>query len=175
MIEFITTIKKFTRQGEKSGWTYLEIKAEIAEQLIPGNKKTFRVKGYLDSYALKGKALIPMGGGDFVMALNAGIRKAIGKTQGATLVVKIEVDKKSIQPPADLLECLADEPKALEYFETITNGHRNYFINWIESAKTDGTKAKRIACTVNALSKKWDYGKMIRSMKNNAADFKRLR
>jgi len=41
-------------------------------------------------------------------------------------------------------------------------GDRKYFSNWIESAKTDETKTKRIAQTINALSKKWDYGQMIR-------------
>ncbi|HTM92770.1 MAG TPA: YdeI/OmpD-associated family protein, partial [Flavisolibacter sp.] len=62
-------------------------------------------------------------------------------------------------------ECLQDEPEAFEYFNSLPKGHQNYFTNWINSAKTDPTKAKRIAATLNALNKKWDFGQMIRAMK----------
>lgn len=79
MVNFVTSILKFDQQGEKSGWTYITIPAKIAEQLQPGNKKSFRVKGKLDDHAINGVALLPMGGGDFIMALNADLRKAIGK------------------------------------------------------------------------------------------------
>jgi len=60
---------------------------------------------------------------------------------------------------------LQDEPESLEYFNSLTKGHQNYFTNWINSAKTDPTKAKRIAATLDALNKKWDFGQMIRAMK----------
>ena len=50
-------------------------------------------------------------------------------------------------------------------FKTLAKSHQNYFSKWIESAKTEGTKTKRIALAVNALSKQWDYGTMIREDK----------
>ena len=85
MVLFSTTIHKFDKQGEKTGWTYLEIPADIAQQLVPGNKKSFRVKGKLDNHSIKGVALLPMGGGTFIMPLNSAMRKGIGKRQGAQL------------------------------------------------------------------------------------------
>jgi hypothetical protein len=90
MITFKTTILKFDQQGEKTGWIYIKIPSAIAEQLKPGTKKAFRVKGFLDNYAFERISLIPLGGGDFILALNATIRKAIRKTTGATLSVKME-------------------------------------------------------------------------------------
>ncbi len=78
MIEFKVVIEKFSKQGEKTGWTYIEVSAEIAQKLKPGNKKTFRVKGYLDDFYFEGIALLPMGGGNFIMPLNASHRKKIG-------------------------------------------------------------------------------------------------
>jgi uncharacterized protein YdeI (YjbR/CyaY-like superfamily) len=115
-------------------------------------------------------ALIPMGGGDFIMALNATLRKAIRKNKGASLKVRLEPDKKEIRPPADLLECLADEPRALEFFQKLSKSHQNYFGNWIKSARTDATKARRIAQAVNALAKAKDFGQMIRSLKQDRED-----
>ena len=100
MVRFSTVIKKFTDQGEKTGWTYIEVSHQIAENLKPGTKKTFRVKGQLDDYSFRGIALVPMGGGDYIMALNAEIRKKIGKRKGATVNVILEADDQfAIQPP----------------------------------------------------------------------------
>lgn len=167
MIQFTATIKKFDSQGEKTGWTYIEIPAATAKKLNPDNKKGFRVKGKLDEYEYSMIALLPMGGGDFIMALNAAMRKAIKKQKGATVKVKMDVDTNEIKPPEELMECLQDEQEALEYFNSLNKGHQNYFTNWINSAKTDTTKAKRIAATLNALNKKWDFGQMIRAAKAN--------
>ena len=41
MVRFSTIIKKFADQGEKTGWTYIEIPHTIADQLKPGIKKHF--------------------------------------------------------------------------------------------------------------------------------------
>ena len=35
MIQFTTTIHKFGVKGEKTGWTYIEIPADLAQQLKP--------------------------------------------------------------------------------------------------------------------------------------------
>jgi len=75
MILFTTAIHKFEKQGEKTGWTYIEIPADIAQNLKPGNKKSFRVKGKLDNYKIAVVALLPMGGGSFIMLLMAPCEK----------------------------------------------------------------------------------------------------
>ena len=54
MIKFSAILLKFQEQGEKTGWTYIEVPAEIAQQLKPNNKKSFRVKGYFDDYYFEG-------------------------------------------------------------------------------------------------------------------------
>jgi hypothetical protein len=163
MIRFTTKIQQFQEMGEKTGWSYIRIPAALAQQLLPGNKKSFRVKGRLDDHPINGVALLPMGEGDFIMALKADIRKVIRKQKGDSLTVQLEVDTKKIEPPKDLLDCLADEPKAIEYFKGLPKSHQNYFGNWIKSAKTDTTRANRIARVVNAMLKKQDYGAMLRS------------
>lgn len=165
MLQFTTTILRFDEQAEKTGWTYIVIPADIAQQLKPGNKKTFRAKGKLDSYVFSQVALMPMGGGTFIMPINAAMRKGTGKRKGAMLTVQIEVDNKEIQPPADLMDCLADEPVALAFFNSLPKGHRNYFINWIATAKTEPTKTKKIAQVVTALSKSYGFSQMIHSLR----------
>jgi hypothetical protein len=162
MISFSTTILKFDKQGEKTGWTYILVPAAMAEKINPGVKKSYRVKGKLDNFKVDKLALIPMGGGDFIMTLNAETRKGIGKRKGATVKVQIELDKSPIIPPAELLECLQDEPEGLKYFNSLPQGHRNYFTKWIESAKTEPTKTKRIALVIKTMQRKMDFGAMLR-------------
>jgi hypothetical protein len=163
MIEFTTALKQFAEQGEKTGWTYIEVPVDIARQLKPGNKKSFRVKGKLDKFSISGIALLPMGGGRFIMAVNAGMRKGIGKKKGAMVKVQLEEDKKAFQFNKDFMECMADEPAAAEFFKTLAGSHQRYFSKWIEEAKTEQTKTKRIAWAVTTLSKKQGYPEMLRS------------
>lgn len=153
MVTFTANIKQFTQYAEKSGWTYIEVPIDVSEKLKPGNRKVFRVKGKLDQHPIKSVALMPMKGGGFIMPVNAAMRKATGKKKGA------------MQPPAELMECLADEPAAKAYFNSLTYGHQNYFTNWIKSAKTEPTKTKRIAHTLDALARQIDFGTMLRSLK----------
>ncbi|HVX49335.1 MAG TPA: YdeI/OmpD-associated family protein [Chitinophagaceae bacterium] len=165
MITFTTTILKFDEQGEKTGWTYILIPEKIAVKIKPGNKKSFRVKGKLDNFSIKGVALLPMGGGDFIMPLNANMRKAIKKRQGAMLNVAITVDAEEMRPPLELIECLQDEPAAQACFNKLPKSHQNYYTKWINDAKTEQTKTKRIAQAVSALAKGMHYGEMIRAQK----------
>ena len=162
MLSFTTTILKFSKQGEKTGWTYIIVPEKIAKKLNPGVKKSYRVKGKLDEFKIEKIALIPMGKGDFILSVNAAIRKAIGKRFGATLKVQLEVDDSPILPPAELLECLQDEPEALKHFNSLPQGHRNYFTKWIETAKTEPTKTKRIALVIKTMVRKMDFGAMLR-------------
>ena len=167
MIQFIVTIQKFGKQGEKTGWTYIEIPSDIAEQINPGIKKSFRVKGKLDQHRISGVSLLPMGDGKFIMALNAAMRKGIGKRQGAKLDVQLEVDKKAYQLNKDFMECLADEPDAAAFFQSIPRSFQHYFSKWIDSAKTEATQTKRIAQAVSALARKMNFPEMIRSLQKN--------
>jgi len=170
MIVFTATLQKFHDQGEKTGWTYIDVPHDLADQINPGVKKSFRVKGKLDDYSFEGAALTPMGEGNFILAINAAMRKAIMKERGEEVVVQMEKD--TIEKPlsGELLICLEDEPEALEFFNSLPKGHQRYFSNWIESAKTIETKAKRIAQTVNALATKLGFGEMIR-MNKKKLDF----
>ena len=171
MVQFSTIIKQFDKQGEKTGWTYIDIPKSVAGKLKPENKKTFRVRGRLDNYEISGVALIPMGGGDFIMALNASIRKSIGKRKGARLVVCLETDNDFvIAPPPEFQECLSDEPTALDFFNSLAKSHQGYIIKWIDSAKTEPTRVKRIAQAVSALSKRLGFGEMLRSQKKDRLD-----
>ncbi len=59
MIQFKTDIKKFGDQGEKTGWSYIEVPQKEADKLKPGYKKSYRVKGFLMIIKLKRQVFFP--------------------------------------------------------------------------------------------------------------------
>jgi sugar phosphate isomerase/epimerase len=162
MVEFSTTILQFAEKGEKTGWSYVIIPPDIAEKLKPGFKKSFRVKGKLDSYTVARQALLPMGNGEFILPLKAAVRKAIHKNKGAMLKLFLEEDNRPLKVSAELIECLSDSPKAEKKFKSLPVSHQMYYSNWIESAKTIGTKAKRIGLTILAMEKNLTYAEMLK-------------
>ncbi len=165
MIRLKVVIEKFAEQGEKTGWTYFRIPAAQAQLLKKGQKTSFRVKGYLDKVAISGQAILPMGGGEFILTLKADLRKKLGKRQGDTLVAQLEADEEPFRFDADFLSCLDEEPAAKAQFKSLSPSHQRYFSNWIAEAKTEGTRTKRLAEAINALEKGWGFPEMLRARK----------
>ena len=167
MLTFKTVIKKFDSKGEKSGWSYIEIPADLAKKLHNEDHRSFRVKGKIDDCKIQAMALLPMGEGNYIMALNATVRKQLKKKPGAIVNLSIEEDKSAIEVPEELKICLEDEPSAAEWFANMKMGERNYYIKWILSAKSENTRAKRIAMAINSFVRKMDFGMMLREEKKN--------
>ncbi len=165
MIGFKATLQKFGMQGEKTGWIYIAVPAEISQQIKPNYKKSYRVKGKIDEVSINSAALLPMGEGNFIFAVNAPLRKLLKKIQGAEVKVQFEEDDDVIKLSAELLECIADVPEAAEYFSKLPPSHKNYYSNWVKSAKSEQVIAKRIATVIKACSMKMSYGEMMRAYK----------
>ena len=142
-VSYSTSILKFDKKGEKTGWTYVEIPETEAHTLKPDNRKSFRVKGLLDDVSTEGLAIFPMGDGGFILPLNKELRKKLHKQHGDSLRLQLEADTKQKQINAGLLACLNDEPEAVDFFKSLPPSHQRYFSNWIESAKTELTQTKK--------------------------------
>ena len=163
IVRFTAELKRFKKMGDKTGWTYIDIPRKTAEALQPATRKAFRVKGKLDNHIIKGVSLLPVGEGNFIMPVNASMRKGIHKIAGGKVSVILELDSKEYVLNKELMICIKDEQVAMEYFKSLSRSHQNYFSKWVDSAKTIETKTKRIARIVNALARKMDYGQMLRS------------
>ena len=162
--KFNAMIERFEKQGEKTGWSYIYIPKRFASKMTD-QKTSFRVKGKLDDYTIKQVALLPMGTGDFIMPINGEMRKQLNKMEGETIKVEIDIDTSELEADQDFLDCLAEEPSALAHYEKLTQGHKNYFTKWLETAKTQETKASRIAMAVDALKRGLRFDEMLREKK----------
>lgn len=161
-ITFTCLLEKFKDKGEKTGWVYVTIPKATAHKLKAGVKTSFRVKGKIDQHPIKQVAILPMGEGAFILPINAAMRKGIQKPVGSKVTLSLAVDKSEFKFSEDFLTCLEEEPKALAYFQKLAPSHQRYFSKWIESAKTESTKVKRITQSIQGLAMELDYGQMVR-------------
>jgi hypothetical protein len=175
MVQYTTTVLRFGEMGEKTRWIYIEVPADIAAKINPGCKKSYRVKGKLDNYSIEKVALLPMGEGIFIIPFNAKMRVGTGKREGAKLKVSLELDERAIQINAELLECIADEPEALKFFNRLPKSMQGYFSKWIDTAKTDSTKTKRIVESLEALRLHKNFGQMLRERNGGDNFYARFR
>jgi uncharacterized protein YdeI (YjbR/CyaY-like superfamily) len=106
-----------------------------------------------------------MGRGLFIFPINAEMRKHLGKNKGDILSVELSLDTSEIKLNEDFLICLQDEPHAYKLFTSFSQSHQKYFNNYIETAKTDATRAKRIAQSLQALLVGMNFAEMIRAQK----------
>ncbi|MFF5382375.1 YdeI/OmpD-associated family protein [Pedobacter suwonensis] len=169
MIHLKAEIERFETMGEKTGWSYVFIPAALANGIKPNCKKSFRVKGKIDQLEINGMAVLPMGEGDFIIALKSDVRKKLKKEAGAVVELSLEEDKDfKIEMPEDLEICLSEEAHLIQNFLKQPQSHQNYYINWINQAKTEATRTKRIVMTVKAMDKGQDFGTMIRESKGKS-------
>ncbi len=162
---FQTLLLKYADKGEKTGWTYVEIPEDIIPSLKLKDRRGFRIKGSIDNVRFEKLSTYPVKGAGFIIALNATLRKKIGKKEGAMVAVKFELDSAPPLESAELKACLKEDPEALERFNSLLPSHQNYHHRYVESAKGAATKAGRIVNILNALHKGQSYGEMIRSLK----------
>ncbi len=168
MISFQAILDKYGPKGEKTGWTYIGVPASVATVLKPGCRQSFRVKGKIDKMPLRQTALLPAGDGDFILPLNAAMRKVLGKTAGASVSVNLAADDSAFEMNAAFMECLADEPAAWTFFHSKPPSFQRYYSKWIDSAKTGQTQEKRIAMAVNALARGIEFGEMLRMQRDQS-------
>ncbi len=135
----------------KGGWTYVVIpKFETVQ------KKSFgmvKVKGTVDNYEIKAYSLMPMKGGDLFLPVKAEIRKKIRKQEGDWIHVTLMEDNDPLEIPQELELCLLDDPAARQTFYGFRESEQKFYVDWIQSAKRDETKVKRLTETLIRLSK----------------------
>jgi len=81
--------------------------------------------------------------------------------KGVKVYKKPAAQKKELIVPSDLTKALSKNKIAKSAFEKFSNSHKREYVEWIEEAKTEATRNKRLATTVEWLSegksRNWKY------------------
>jgi uncharacterized protein YdeI (YjbR/CyaY-like superfamily) len=83
--------------------------------------------------------------------------------KGIKVKKKPAARNKDVTVPADLEKALSKNKTAKATFDNFSPSHKREYVQWIEEAKTEATRNKRLATTVEWLSegksKNWKYEK----------------
>jgi hypothetical protein len=85
-------------------------------------------------------------GGEFLVGLNKEVRTGAGVQAGDTVSLELKLDSepRTVDVPAALAEALDADPEAKATFEGLAFTHRKEFARWIEEAKREETRARRV-------------------------------
>ncbi len=143
-MRFRTTIL----QGDKTA-TGIRVPHEIVEALGSGKRPavTVTINGF--TY----RSTIAVLGGQYMVGVSAENRAGAGVTGGDVVDVDIALDTapREVIVPDDLVAALAAEPEARRTFDGLSNSNRGWHVLQVTGAKTDETRQRRIARSVEAL------------------------
>lgn len=93
------------------------------------------------------------------------IHQAMELNEKGIRVPKKPAAMKELIVPDDLVAALAKNKSAREKFDKFSYSHRKEYVEWITEAKTEPTRAKRLATTIEWLSegksRNWKYEKCL--------------
>ncbi|NQU88605.1 MAG: DUF1905 domain-containing protein [Mariniphaga sp.] len=132
----------FLYQFAKGGF-YVDIPYDGKKEF--GTRASVRVYAWFDGYKYR-TSLAPKGNDTHWVHVRKEIREAIGKGDGDTILVKLELDMDSRDPemPEDLLWLLENEPKTKVVFDQLSPSTRKYLIDSVILAKTENTRIDKI-------------------------------
>jgi hypothetical protein len=110
------------------------------------------VHGWIEGLPLK-STLVPRGGGCYRLHVHSRIWRKLRIDAGAAVEVTLLLDTepREARLPPDLAAGLADEPRALAIFNTLTVALRRQIIQYVDLAKRSHTREKRIQLVVRRM------------------------
>jgi len=129
--------------------TGIEIPEEIVTALGAGRRPaiTVTINGF--TY----RSTIAVMGGAYMVGVNAENREGARVKGGDEVDVDIELDSapREVAVPAELAAALDAEPDARRTFDGLSNSNKSWHTYQVENAKTDETRQRRIAKSIEAL------------------------
>lgn len=115
-----------------------------------GARPRYYVAGTINGVAVRGT--LGAFKGDYFLRLGAAWLRDSGIEAGSSVTVHLGLEgPHEGNLAADILAALSNSPSAKTFFDGLPTFYRKNFIRWIESAKRDTTRAKRIAEMVTIL------------------------
>jgi Domain of unknown function (DUF1905)/Bacteriocin-protection, YdeI or OmpD-Associated len=129
--------------------TGIRVPDEVVEALGEGNRPRVRVT--LNGYSYQ--TTVARMRGEFLFPVSAAVREAAGVAAGDEVDVQIELDTspREVEVPADLADALKRDPVAQAAFGRLSYSNKKRHALSIESAKTDETRQRRLAKTLDEL------------------------
>jgi len=129
--------------------TGIQVPEEVVEGLGSGKRPPVRVT--INAYTYR-TTVAPMGG-VFMIPVSAEVRERASVAGGDDVEVGIELDTqpREVTVPPDLASALDADSAAREFFDGLSYSRKRWHVLSVEGAKTDETRRRRIAKSVEML------------------------
>jgi Bacteriocin-protection, YdeI or OmpD-Associated/Domain of unknown function (DUF1905) len=99
--------------------------------------------------------------GEFLVGLNRAVREEAHVEAGDTVEVEVELDTapREVDVPKALADALAEDQAARAAFDGLSYTHRKEYARWIEEAKRDETRERRVAKALEMLRQGKTFGR----------------
>ncbi len=133
----------------EGGGAYVTVPFDVEEVF---GKKRVKVKAIIEGIPYQG-SLVRMGGPCHILGVLKEIREKSGKSFGDEIEVTVEEDTepREVTIPPDVAQALETNPEADAFFKQLSYSHQREYVQWIEEAKRDTTRQKRIEDMVEML------------------------
>jgi hypothetical protein len=138
--EFDAVIQRPTGVGT---WMYVDIPFDV--QVIFGKKGQVKVKGALNGQPYRGSAM-PHGDGTHYLVAGGALRSAAGVDQGdrVHVIMEMDLEPRQVEMREDFATALERNPVAKTVFEKMAYSHQKAYVDWINEAKQQVTRQRRI-------------------------------
>lgn len=126
-----------------SGGAYLEFPFNTQEIFGTNNRIPVRINFNGEPYR---GSLVRMGTDCHIVPILKSIREKLGKEIGDSVDVEVFLDEEPrlVDVPQDVQMALEENPKAKEKFSSLSFSHQREYILWINDAKKEETRMRRI-------------------------------
>jgi Bacteriocin-protection, YdeI or OmpD-Associated/Domain of unknown function (DUF1905) len=130
--------------------TGFEIPDSFVEELGGGKKP--KVVATVNGFTFRSS--IAHMGGQYLLGVSKERREAAGIAGGDVLELEIELDTapRVVEVPPELATAFVANPKAKQFWDTISFSNQRWHAEQIERAKTDETRARRVAKSIGLLN-----------------------
>lgn len=136
-------------QNAGGGGAFVEVPFDVEKAF--GSKKP-RVKALIEGVPYRG-TLVRMGTECHLLLILKSIREQVGRTFGDEVKVSVELDveERVAVVPLELKRAFRSDKEAKAAFKKLFYTHKKEFVTWIEEAKREETRARRVAQTLKML------------------------
>jgi hypothetical protein len=129
--------------------TGIQVPDDVLEALGAGRRPAVKVT--VNGYTYR--STVAVMGGTPMISLSAEHRAASGLAGGDDVEVDLELDTapRQVDVPPDLAAALDAEPAARRTFDALSHSNKSWHVLQITGAKTDETRQRRIAKSIDAL------------------------
>lgn len=151
MDKIMTQKQTFTAEIKNAGGGGAFVDVPFDVEAVLGSKRP-KIKATIDGVPYRG-LLVRMGSDCHMLLILKSIREQIGKTFGDKVKVTVELDTEPrvVAVPKDLLMELKKDKEAKVFFEKLSFTHKREYVNWIQEAKKEETRANRVLKAIEML------------------------